>query len=131
MNYRSRLVAKEFNNSEMEGLFAGTPPLEALRYLVHEAATVDDGIAEKVLMINDVSRAFFEAKATRPICIELPDEDLTEEDRRRDVVGFLMLSLYVTREAAMNWQEEVAKDMLRWGFRGGDLQPMPIPPSRT
>jgi len=25
--YRSRLVGKEFNTGEMEGLFAGTPPL--------------------------------------------------------------------------------------------------------
>ena len=28
--YRSRLVGKEFNNGEMEGIFARTPPLEAL-----------------------------------------------------------------------------------------------------
>ena len=34
--YRGRLVGKEFNNEQMDGLFAGTPPLEALRYLVHE-----------------------------------------------------------------------------------------------
>ena len=37
--YRSRLVGKEFNTGEMEGIFAGTPPLEALRCLIHEAAT--------------------------------------------------------------------------------------------
>ena len=50
----------------MDGLFAGTPPLEALRFLVHEAATVDDyqndaigSPDEKVMMINDVARAFF------------------------------------------------------------------------
>ena len=30
-NYRSRLVAKELNNGEGEGLFAATPPLEAMR----------------------------------------------------------------------------------------------------
>ena len=29
--YRSRVVGKEFNDSELEGLFAATPPLEALR----------------------------------------------------------------------------------------------------
>ena len=29
-NYRSRMVGEEFNNSEIEGLFAATPPLEAL-----------------------------------------------------------------------------------------------------
>ena len=33
-------MGKEFNNEPMDGLFAGTPPLEALRYLIHEAATV-------------------------------------------------------------------------------------------
>ena len=27
--YRSRLVGKEFNNESMDGIFAGTPPLEA------------------------------------------------------------------------------------------------------
>ena len=41
--YRSRLVGKEFNNEAMDGIFAGTPPLEALRYIVHEAATIRAG----------------------------------------------------------------------------------------
>ena len=39
----------------MEGVFAGTPPLEAARSLVSEAATIDDDNEDKVLMINDVS----------------------------------------------------------------------------
>ena len=30
-DYRSRLVAKEFNTGQEEGLYASTPPLEALR----------------------------------------------------------------------------------------------------
>ena len=30
--YRSRLVGKEFNDGQMDGLFAATPPLEALRF---------------------------------------------------------------------------------------------------
>ena len=42
-NYRSRLVAKEFNDGAGEGLFASTPPLEALRFLVSVAATVRGG----------------------------------------------------------------------------------------
>ena len=33
-NYRSRMVGKEFNDSELEGLVAATPPLEALRLLL-------------------------------------------------------------------------------------------------
>ena len=109
--YRSRLVGKGFNNEQMDGLFAGTPPLEALRFLVHEAATVrsNEETGSKVIMINDVARAFFEAPATRNICIEIPKEDLSEADRRHDKVGHLRMSLYGTRDAAMNWQEEVAK----------------------
>ena len=30
----------KFNDGHMDGWFAATPPLEALRFLVHEAATV-------------------------------------------------------------------------------------------
>ena len=37
----SRLVAKEFNTGDMDGVFAATPPLEALRFLISEAATLD------------------------------------------------------------------------------------------
>ena len=110
-NYRSRLVGKEFNPEPMEGLFAGTPPLEAMRYIIHEAATIRSGeeIGTKVIMINDVARAFFEAPAVRNVCVELPKEDKSEADVRHDKVGHLRMSLYGTRDAAMNWQEEVAR----------------------
>ena len=123
--YRSRLVGKEFNDGAVAGLFAGTPPLEALRYLVHEAATVRRGgkDTDTVMMINDVARAFFEAKATRNVCIELPEEDMTEEDRKKDRVGWLKKSLYGTRDAAMNWQEEVANVMQKWGFQRSRYNP--------
>ena len=64
-NMRSRYVGREFNNSKMDGLFAATPPLEALRYLVHRAATTSSGFKNKCIMNNDVRRAFFEAEAKR------------------------------------------------------------------
>ena len=69
-------------------MFAGKPPLEAFGNLVHEAATVrtDEEMGPKVIMINDVARAFFEAPATRDICIEIPKEDLSEADRKHDKV---------------------------------------------
>ena len=57
----------------MEGLFAGTPPLEGLRHLIHRAATIDKGKRDRCVMINDVSRAFFEATASRLVCCELPE----------------------------------------------------------
>ena len=74
-------------------------------------------------MIADVARAFFEAKATRAVCVELPSESLTEEDKQKDMVGILNMSLYGTRDAATNWQREVAKEMNRWGFERGKYNP--------
>ena len=74
-------------------------------------------------MINDVARAFFEAKAMRTVCVELPFESLTEEDRKQDMVGLLKMSLYGTRDAATNWQNEVAKEMHKWGFKRGKYNP--------
>jgi len=119
--YRSRLVGKEFNDSKVDGLFAGTPPLEALRFLVHEAATIEKDEEEQVMMINDVARAFFEASSTRKVCVELPEESL--EGRGGDNVALINKSLYGTRDAAMNWQEEVATQMKKWGFSRGRYNP--------
>lgn len=91
----------------MDGLFAGTPPLEAFRYVIHESATVrvSEPMGSNVPMVNVVSRAFFEAPATRNICVGIPKEDLTEAGRRHDKVGRFRMNLYGTRDAAMNWQE--------------------------
>ena len=74
-------------------------------------------------MINDVSRAFFEAPATRNICVEIPAEDKTDMDVRHDKVGHLRMSLYGTRDASTNWQEEVAREMNKWGFKRGRYNP--------
>ena len=72
-------------------------------------------------MINDVARAFFEAKAIRKICVELPEESAESLGGRN--VALLNRSLYGTRDAAMNWQEEVAKEMRQWGFSRGHYNP--------
>ena len=89
-------------------MFASTPPLEALRLLLSEAATVEKrGSGEKVVMVADVSRAFFEAPARRRICVELPAEALTADEQKEDLVGLLNMSLYGTRDAAANFQHEV------------------------
>ena len=104
-------------------MFAGTPPLEALRLLLSEAATKESGEKRKVIMINDVSRAFFEAPMQRNLCIELPEEDMTEEDKKNDMVGYLHQSLYGTGDAAANFQLEVKKTMRKIGFRVGKYNP--------
>ena len=54
MNVRSRrVVAKQINTGREQGLFAATPPLEALRLLLSGTVTPD---MPKVLMLNDMSR---------------------------------------------------------------------------
>ena len=40
-----------------------------------------------------------------------------------NVCGKLNYSLYGTRDAAMNRQEEVAREMWKWGFRRGKYNP--------
>ena len=73
----------------MDVIFAGTPPLEALRYIAHEAAgwTKERVTHNKVMMIKDVASAFFEAKATKAVCVELPPGSLTEVDKKKRHVG--------------------------------------------
>ena len=41
--YRSRLVGKEFNAYNDLSLYAATPPIEALRLILHLAATIETG----------------------------------------------------------------------------------------
>ena len=84
--YRSRFVGKEFNNGEIEGLFAGTPPLEALRFIFSRTATTKEMEDYKTIPINDVSSAFFETlmQQGRNSCVDLPEEDMTKEDKDAD-----------------------------------------------
>ena len=117
-NYRSRFVAKECNTGNQDGLFASTPPLEAPRLLIHDAAT-ENGKGQKSIMINDVSRAFFEAQCHREVCIELPPEEGADNSQ----VGVLVKSLYGTRDAAANFQREVRNFMTSIGFQVGKYNP--------
>ena len=101
-------------------IFAATLPLEALRMIVSEAATEEEGDdEEKVIMLNDVARAFFEAMATRDLCVEIPAEDKTKTDEEDDNVALLEKSLYGTRDAALNFQQEVKRFMRSTGFHVG------------
>ena len=143
--YRSRLVGKEFNTGQEDGLFASTPPLEALRFLISEAATEAKGNlnarragatgasrrrgsawetggpnkrreVDKVMLISDVSRAFFEAPAKRKVAVVLPDEAFEPGEEREGIVGILRQSLYGARDAAINFQNEVKRLMMKLGF---------------
>jgi len=116
---RSRLVAMEFRDGDRPELFAGTPPSEALRMLISIAATERKDTKKNAMMVNDVRRAYFYARVRSKIYVELPDEDKTEKDKAADNVGVLNLSMYGTREAATNWQREVADHLESIGFTRG------------
>lgn len=110
---RSRVVAREFNDGVDPNLFAATPPIEALRYILSKAAT--RGENKNCVMLNDVSRAFFNAKVTREVYVRLPPEDVLPGEE--SMIGRLNLCLYGTRDAAMEWQECVAESLTSIGFR--------------
>ena len=124
MDVRSRLVAMDFKDGQDPELFAGTPPLEALRLFCSIAAKTRGHDGEPmVMMVNDVKRAYFYAEVEKPIWVELPEEDKTEEDVAKDRVGRLNVSMYGTRDAARNWQTKVTKHLLSIGFVKGASNP--------
>ena len=76
------------------------------------------------IAVIDIKRAYFYAPVRRPVFIEIPVEDRKPGDE--GMIGRLRLSLYGTRDAAMSWQEEVAKEMIKWGFKRGKYNPMSV-----
>ena len=104
---RARWVAKEYKTHARPELYASTPPLEALRFVLSEIAT---GKRQgKVVAVVDVRRAHFHAPARRRVFVELPPEDHQPGDEH--MCGLLQCSLYGTRDAARNWEEELASTL--------------------
>ena len=116
-NYRSRLVAKEFKTNDRPDLFAATPPSECLRLMISRMAS-RKGMQ---MMYADVSRAYFYAKAVRPVYVKLPEEDMEEGDESR--CGKLLMSMYGTRDAAMNWSAEYTNTLIADGYVQGKANP--------
>ncbi len=73
------------------------------------------------LMHADVSRAYFYAKAVRPVYVKLPEEDLAPGDEGK--CGRLKMSMYGTRDAALNWSLEYASTLLASGYVQGKANP--------
>jgi len=118
--YRSRLVGREFAIGKDDALYAATPPLEALRIIISHAATYPDEGPERVIMINDVRRAYFYAKINRVVFIELPKED---PKYGTGLLGKLRLCLYGTRDAAKVWQETLSAHLVSIVFERGRGHP--------
>ena len=101
MQIRSRIVARDFKSGDRPDLYAGTPPLEALKATISIAASHSP---EFSLMHVDVSRAHSHAKAQRPVLVKLSAEDCSGKDKGK--IGLLKKSMYGTRDAASNWERD-------------------------
>ena len=115
---RSRLVATEINTYKRDDLFAATPPLEALKVILAMTASANKG---EVIMVNDISRAFFHAKVERDVYIQLLDED--KKAGEENMCGKSRLSMYGTRDAAQNWYKEYSQQLIQMGFIQGTAFP--------
>ena len=109
---RARWVAKEFKTHARPELYASTPPLEALKVVPSEIATGERG--GKVVSLMDVRRAYFYAPARRKVFVELPPEDCQPGDEH--MCGLLRYILHGTRDAAQNWEEELASTLSGLGL---------------
>lgn len=69
----------------------------------------------------DVSRAFFYAKAERPVFVRIPDEDYEPGDE--GTRGRLLMSMYGTRDAAVNWHNGCVEALEKFGMRRGAASP--------
>ena len=122
-DYRARLVGRELKamGGKQECLFAATPPLESLRFVISIAASRQRRPEPFRIMATDVKRAYFYAAASRSLYIEIPEEDLEEDDE--GMVGQLQLSLYGTRDAAANSTACYTDFLQKLGFEQGKASP--------
>ena len=67
-------------------------------------------------MIDDARRAYFHAKDSRDLFVEIPDED---PRKTPGLAGCLKLCLYGTRDAAKSWQQTLTEHLITRGFKRG------------
>ena len=118
---RCRLVGKEYANEKRDDLFAGTPPLAAMRHLVSSATSMGVRSWKQRIAVVDVKRAFLHGVAEREIYIEIPPEDPHYDGG--STIGRLNKTLYGTRDAPLAWQKIVREFMARQGFTSTVVSP--------
>ena len=91
-------------------MYAGTPPLEAVKAVISIAASHSPELS---LMPVDVSSAYFNAKAQRPVLVKLPAEDCSGKDVAK--IGLLKKSMHGTTDAASNWDRDWQGHLESWG----------------
>lgn len=74
-NYRSTLVGREIKTDKRQDLYVATPPLETAKFLVAKCAKGQSRRQPLRIAVVEVRRAYFYAKAQRPVYVEIPDKD--------------------------------------------------------
>lgn len=73
------------------------------------------------IMASDVSRAYFYAPSVRPVYVQVVDEDRQPGDE--NMCGRLSVSMYGTRDAALNWHEHYRDHLISLGSDQGRASP--------
>ena len=113
MQIQWRSVAREFRNGDRPDSCAGTLPLDALKAIISIAASHSP---EFSLMHVDVSRAYFHAKAQKPVLVKLPAEDCS---------GLARASRKLELPAGAQFKKPVPQqsdDFVATGTKGSELE---------
>lgn len=105
---RSRLVAKQVRGEKRTDVFAGTPPLSAMRYVISRAASRG---RHRCLATYDVSVAFFHAPLHETVFIR-PPMNL----RKDGIIWLLKKAMYGTQIASAMWQKLVRETLENGGW---------------
>ena len=116
--HRSRLVARDFRPksraNDREGLYAATPPLEMVKFLIMKAAMrCKRGEVRKVMLI-DIGKAHLYAPIEGEEFVDLPPERA-----KPGKCAKLLYTLYGLRTAASSWEREYSRTLEEVGFRPG------------
>jgi hypothetical protein len=125
---RSRIVARDFKGKgkyckDREDLFAATPPLELLRFLVSMTATRKGGAIKRKMAFVDVKKAHIIPKCERDVYVQLPEE-LGAAAAGGSKCGKLNHWLYGFRPAAQAWEAHYSKLLVEAGFERGLSTPV-------
>ena len=116
--HRSRLVARDFRPkskaNDREGLYAATPPLELVKFLLMKAAMrCKRGEVRKVMLL-DISKAHLYAPIEGEEFVDLPPERA-----KQGKCAKLLYTLYGLRTAASSWEKAYSGTLEKSGFRPG------------
>ena len=125
---RSRLVVQETRRISTLGpedaaaIFAATPPLEALRFVLSQAMTEqrDDRQMERVVAFLDISRAHLHSPIRREVFVKACRED---HECPEGHCWRLLKAMYGLRDAGACFDKRVEEIMEELGYRVGRFSP--------